>query len=336
MPNYAFLRGTLRPLTAFGTPLKGDTLFGQLCWGIVHRHGEERLKELLRGYTGDDPFLVVSDAFPSGYLPRPTAPHRLLQSDSEKTIDRKNSKRNIWLRWEDLSRPLDSWGALFLASEEIFGGAMVRDLQHHNSLNRKTGTTGTGMFAPYATTKIWFRRAKSDPEPSAGLSDVRLDLYLVCDQDRLTLPELSQILGDMGATGFGRDASTGLGKFDLLSLDPTPPLSQSEPNAVMTLAPSLPQGSKIDPNRSFYLPFTRFGRHGDMAVLRGKPYKTPVLLADTGALLSLREPSPLPFIGHGLGGDGSLSKSLPATVHQGYAPVVSLAMNPTPTRGNRQ
>jgi CRISPR-associated protein Csm4 len=32
-----------------------------------------------------------------------------------------------------------------------------------------------------------------------------------------------------------------------------------------------------------------------------------------------------PFTGQGLGGDGSLSKSIPGTVHQGYAPVVAIA-----------
>ena len=32
------------------------------------------------------------------------------------------------------------------------------------------------------------------------------------------------------------------------------------------------------------------------------------------------------FFGQGLGGDGTLSKSLPKTVHQGYAPVIGIRL----------
>ncbi len=41
----------IRPLSPFGTPPLGDTLFGQLCWAIRHQSGEARLRELLDGYT---------------------------------------------------------------------------------------------------------------------------------------------------------------------------------------------------------------------------------------------------------------------------------------------
>ena len=65
---------TLSPETAFGTPLVGDTLFGQICWGIAEQYGETRLEACLQGYTADHPFLVVSDAFPQNHLPLPTLP----------------------------------------------------------------------------------------------------------------------------------------------------------------------------------------------------------------------------------------------------------------------
>jgi CRISPR-associated protein Csm4 len=56
----------IQPLSAFGTRPLGDTLFGQLCWAVRNRHGEERLDTLLDGYTQGQPFAVVSDAFPAG------------------------------------------------------------------------------------------------------------------------------------------------------------------------------------------------------------------------------------------------------------------------------
>ena len=335
MPNYTFVKGTIRPLTAFGTPPKGDTLFGQICWGVVHRHGEERLTSLLRGYTSGDPYLVVSDAFPQGCIPRPTLPHRLLQCSPGKEDNRKSLKRKLWLRQEDLAHPVDSWGSRLLGADDLPGGGTKRTLQHHNTLNRMSGTTGTGMFAPYTLPQLWFRQKNKDPHTLSEPAPVHLDLYFVCDTERLAIEELSQIVADMGATGFGRDASSGLGKFEILSLAPCPPLSQKNPNAFMALAPSLPPKDLINTQHSFYLPFTRFGRHGDAAVLRGKPFKTPVLLADTGAVFTLHAPSERLFIGQGLGGDGTLSKALPATAHQGFAPVVSLALETTPPRENR-
>ncbi|PIW72238.1 MAG: CRISPR-associated protein Csm7, partial [Hydrogenophilales bacterium CG12_big_fil_rev_8_21_14_0_65_61_21] len=50
----------ITPLSAFGTPPKGDTLFGQLCWALRNRLGEARLTQLLDGYTVGRPFVVIS------------------------------------------------------------------------------------------------------------------------------------------------------------------------------------------------------------------------------------------------------------------------------------
>ena len=36
---------TLTLQSAFATPLKGDTLFGQLCWAIRNRLGEDALTD---------------------------------------------------------------------------------------------------------------------------------------------------------------------------------------------------------------------------------------------------------------------------------------------------
>ena len=56
---------------------------------------------------------------------------------------------------------------------------------------------------------------------------------------------------------------------------------------------------------------------------QGKPFKNPLLLAQTAALFttSIAE---IGFIGQGLGGNGELSKTLATTVHQGYAPFIAV------------
>ncbi len=301
---------TLRPHTPFGSMPKGDTFFGQLCWAIRHRYGEQRLQALLEDYTTGRPFAVVSDGLPAGHLPLPELP--LHQYDPLPDADRKVAKKRRWLRRKDFERPLHTWLQHARTPAEL---AMTTTRpQPHNTISRATGTTGTGVFAPYQLEQIWF-------EP-----DARLDLYITYDAQRLSANELTELVEQIGSFGYGRDATTGLGKFSIEKTDTTPWPAHDHANALLTLAPCAPQGLALNERHCFYQTFVRFGRHGDQGVHTGKPFKAPLLLADTGALLS---PSAIPdasFIGQGLGGDGSLSRAIPETVHQGYAPVISVRL----------
>jgi CRISPR-associated protein Csm4 len=129
---------------------------------------------------------------------------------------------------------------------------------------------------------------------------------------------------NIGLVGYGRDASIGLGKFDIEEVSSKPWPMQKISQGYLTLAPCAPQGMGFDPELSYYQPFTRFGRHGDVAAHRGHPFKSPILLADTGAILTPFSFKNTDYIGQGLGGDGSISQDIPKTVHQGYAPILSL------------
>ena len=79
--------------------------------------------------------------------------------------------------------------------------------QPHNSINRLTGTTGRGDFAPYTLMQRWHA-----PE-------VALCCRVVFDPERIEAAEIRQLFEDIGATGFGRDASIGLGKFAVETAD---------------------------------------------------------------------------------------------------------------------
>jgi len=318
------LRFTLTPLSAFGTPLKGDTLFGQLCWAVAYRFGEARLTELLEGYTEGRPFAVVSDAFPAGFLPRPALPlHRYRAVPG---ADRKRIKRRRWIACDDVRRPLGDWLAHAVDDGEVArrlglerGTLTARRVQPHNTIHRLTGTTGRGEFAPYGVVQTWYAPG------------VRLEVYVCFDADRIDGEEIAALLADIGETGYGRDAGIGLGKFAVAAPDDAPWPGHDDPDAWLTLAPCAPQGSAWEPESCWWQPFTRFGRHGGTAVQRGRPFKNPVLLADTGAVLTPRlfEPA-ASFTGRGLGGDGRLSNAIAATVHQGYAPVLPVRLEESP------
>ena len=307
-------RLTLRPLSALGTPMAGDTLFGQLCWTLRHQLGNDVLTTLLQGYTQGRPFAVVSDAMPSGHIPLPTLPSGVWHSSTD--ADRKSLKKKRWLPLSDLHSSLSKWQQLAVSDAML--GQSVERAQPHNTINRRTGTTGTGMFAPYTTEQTWLALGS------------QLDVVVALDEDRLT-PDLLQAAFDyIGQQGFGRDASIGLGKFERLG-NATPvtwdaTVQQPAANAWLTLGPCAPQGQGYCPVRSHWSTVTRFGRHGDVAVQTGQPFKRPVLMARAGSVFwPDRLDSSRTHIGQGLGGaDAPVSLALPTTVHQGYAPAMPI------------
>ena len=311
-------RYTLRPLSAFGTPLAGDTLFGQLCWTLRHQLGNARLNELLHGYTSGQPFAVVSDALPEGYVPLPHVPSDTWQkSTTVDALDRKAFKKKKWLPLADLSKPFAQWQGSAQSDAQVApeSATLINRAQPHNTINRQTGTTGEGQFAPYAMPQIWFH------------PDMLFDLYVVLDETRLSQVELGAALDYMGVTGFGRDASIGLGKFERVG-DVTPVTfpTTAGANSYLTLGPCAPQGLGYCPVRSTYQVATRFGRHGDAAVQSGQPFKRPVLLAKAGGVFwPDTVDAACNFIGQGLGGvENSVSLAMPETVQQGYAPVIAI------------
>lgn len=320
----------IQPCSAFGTRPLGDSLLGQLCWAVRNRLGTTRLTQLLDGYTDGHPYCVVSDALPSGYFPRPGLPTHHYRTAS---ADRKALKKRHWLPAQHFHTPVTEWLNHCQAPTDMAGEIPTAHPQPHNTLDRLTGTTGTGEFAPYSMNQWWFgTKLRTPARPSNNpLHPVKLDVIVILDETRLTISELVTLFTDIGQIGFGRDASIGLGKFTVDDTLPTPITlpSQTAATAYLTLAPMAPQGCGFDPNNSYYQPFTRFGRHGDIAAVSPHgPYKTPVLLAQTGAVLTPHHYQPQLFIGQGLGGAGRLSKTIPTTVQQGYAPVLGLCLTP--------
>ncbi len=312
---------TLTLQSAFATPLKGDTLFGQLCWALRHRLGETALTKCLAGYTHNQPFAVVSDAFPESYFPLPKLPSYFYELPEDQ--DRKAIKKRMWLPETALQEPIREWlklavtpKALVTETESKHVTQLSQKHPHaHNTINRQTNTTGDGGFAPYSVEQEWF------------VPSVRWAIYVLLDTDRLSVEDCQQCLDDIGTFGFGKDASIGLGKFTIDSFQEYTLPAQASANACLTLAPCAPQGLGFDSQHCYYQLFTRFGRHGDIAVHQeGKPFKNPLLLAQTGAVFKTLPPQS-GFIGQGVGGQGELSKTLEATMHQGYAPVLAINFN---------
>jgi CRISPR-associated protein Csm4 len=305
------------PLTLrapLGTPLAGDTLFGQLCWAVREAHGVNELTRLLDGYLQGQPWLVVGDGLPAGHLPRPTVPAPA-QVDPKA---RKEAKGKRWIAFSDAGKPLSVMLAAAKNDQEVFGKDRepIATRVQHNTLNRLTGTTGSGEFAPYTLPQTHYA------------SGQEIDVWCVLDESRCPATRLRELFATIGAIGFGRDASIGLGKFEVGELASAVPPAPTFAAAHWTLGPCAPQGLGFDGERSYWRVLTRFGRHGNLLALSNNPFKNPVLLAAAGAMLvPAGEFMPRLFVGQGLSG---VSVSEPATLHQGYAPVLPLQLEMTP------
>lgn len=310
------LRAILRLHSPLGTPLAGDTLFGQLCHAVREMLGEEKLETLLDGYTAGNPWLVVSDGFPSGYLPRPTVPAALQANNEEDPAKRKEAKGKCWIRHDQIAQSLRQLLSAAVSDKEVYGeqNKPVQAVAFHNTLNRLTGTTGAGEFAPYTQSQTFYQ------------PDQYMDVWCVLDEDRLPRATLHQLLGYIGNAGYGRDASIGLGKFAVEQMEEAGLFKQSHPdaNVYWTLAPCAPQGHDFDVARSYWQVLTRFGRHGGTLALGTNPFKQPLLLAATGAIFApANNMVQTSFIGNGL---TKVSLMQTAAVHQGYAPVLGICM----------
>lgn len=302
------------------SPLQGDTFFGQLCWAWVHLFGEDALTELLAKYD-TQPFAVVSDAFPAGFLPIPKVPQQLLTTEELDPKERKAFKSKKWVSLATTAKPVAQWLKEALTEQEVLqsAGATANNLWHtheqmHNSINRLTGTTGEGGFAPYGVATFW------------AAPNLTWDIYLSFNPNLASKEALLQAVEYIGTSGYGKDASLGAGKFKLLSSAAANLPHANQANALFTLAPSAPQGLAVKAEGCFYQPFTRFGRHGNWPVLVN-PYKNPILLAASASIFTPEQLEEVSYFGQALGGKGEISRTLPATVHQGYAPVLRVVID---------
>ena len=328
---------TINPVSSFGTPLKGDTIFGCVCWQTAHDPElvEGGLEKNLEVYH-ERPFAVFSSAYPklregeteSYALKRPDLPLSMVfprgENELRQTLEeRKEKKKKQWmLVGTDLC--VDILGGSYLSNSELAEkmkrqsrgsmkstGTDVAEVsfiaefdQPHNTINRLTQTTGEGAFAPYMQRNFTW---------PPGIS---LAIFVLLDMETTGPDQITTALRRIGAFGYGRDASTGLGRFVVEGFREMPIPSDSNAIACYTLAPSVPEKDTF--SDFYYKPFTRFGKHGGGLAKCGNPFKNPVIMADEGAVLIPRNPGVFtkPYLGTAVTG---ISKEQENAAAQGYS-----------------
>jgi CRISPR-associated protein Csm4 len=260
------LQFKLRPLSAWRTAWQADTLTGLLCWTAA-RLGERELLE--DGITspalrGRPPF-VLSDAFPGDLIPVPIV--AFLQSWPDE--QRKLAKRARWLTKECFIRAR-SHGS-FQIEDLLPDRAFISQDRLRNTLDRTTqGTPERGGLWPSSET--WL--AGEQPY---------LSVYARVEDE--FVPTLIRLVRELTATGFGADASAGLGQFELLG-EPESAAWLDAPGTKMNscMVLSTFQPAVNDPTDGMWQSFVKYGKLGpDFGLENEQTYKRPLLMLRPGA-----------------------------------------------------
>ncbi len=283
---------TFNPISNFATSLKGDTLFGQICWAIRYTFGNDKLESLLSTYE-TSPFLVVSDGFAKGYVPKPSLPSNLLGENNDL---KKENRKKVWLKLEELQNG-DFLKAL---KDEDVLNINKTTIVVKNSLNYKTfSTDDSGVFSPYGE--------------SETIISPR-DIYFLIDINTFSLEELKQTIKTLSLMGYGKNTSIGKGFFEFDDFEEMELMNSSK--TFMTLSPVILNNQNI--KNCYYEPFTRFGKHS--SGIDVNPFKKPILLANTSAVISFESEYSKFYMGKAIKGHSSDEK----TVHQGYSIIIPI------------
>jgi CRISPR-associated protein Csm4 len=276
----------LRLRSPLATPLHSGTLFGHLCWVLRYRDGETALNEWLAELP-ESP-LLLSDAFPAGYLPRPLLAPGLrptqLQGESRGVFRRrleedKRLRKTAWISVEDfltLRNGLNEERLLALLGESSLPqGRKIPLRVAHNTIDRHTGTT-PDSGGLYFMDEDWHDAAASE-----------FEVYV---KTELALEALQDLFSRVGELGFGRDASLGRGQFKAGVAPADRRLFDADGNRLLSLSHGLLSANMATP---YYRLHTHYGKlSGLYAGSARSPFKHPLLLIPPGATFAPQDPGP--------------------------------------------
>lgn len=279
-------RVRLKLTSPLATPLHSGTLFGQLCWVMRYQDGEQALTRWLKQQAKQP--LLLSDAFPAGFLPRP------LLAPAERAEQGKNEDRLQFIAKLQMLKRLRkrAWIAVadYLALREAMNESrLLEQLQHvnppsgetrnvrqaHNTINRHTGAT-PDSGGLYFMVETWH-------DPLAA----ELDVYVRGDMDAATLQGW---FDELGESGFGRDANLGRGLFKAQVDAGDSRLFDYNGNRLLSLSHGVFSANMA---ACRYKLHTHYGKLGGLFAGGARsPFKYPLTLTQPGMTFSPKDDGP--------------------------------------------
>lgn len=263
---------TFKLLSSIVTPLKGDTIWGHVVWGIAAHEGEDAVRDFLE-QAKTVPNLIVSSAFPAGFVckPYPVPRERTGTLSTQQYAHIKQQKKQ---KYEPAGTYLVGDFSYKTAAENSDKPPFKTDIRMHNAIDRYSNTVIDGNL--YTVTEHWAQNSL-------------FDVYVLTDFSSERVAELFTWAFEHG---YGADASVGKGQIELAG-KPEPVHCKKTGTEYMALAPFILQhgtnGTAAVTSVRADL-FLRTGKIGGGFAASLSPYKKPVLLYDEGAVLTVKEP----------------------------------------------
>lgn len=259
---------------------KGDTIFGHFAY---HTFLEDAT--VFKNYVEEKPKIIFSDILPDRYLYKPSLPLTAFGVDE---CEKKEFRKKAWIATKDLQN-----GELLKAEELSF---YKTDIRTRNSLNRMTFGTGGESFDPFSLEELTFIY-----QPV---------IYVMFDEECFDKETILERLNLIGKIGFGKKGSIGKGHFEAEIDTEFNKFDEKESEYYMTLSPTL-LNKQPHITKAYYNTFNRFGKSHSSST----PFKKPLLMADSGAVVKLEERRD--YIGRAI--DNGINRQ---SLVQGYSIVV--------------
>ncbi len=264
------LRISIRPTSSFESSLMSDTLFGNFCWVFLELYSQERVEKLMKIYD-KKPFLVFSDGFPHGFLPKPFLKPRKPKG----TFDIKAFKKVAFVRSQkllELRSDLDEQRLFDVVSDKGPKDIGVPVKVFRNAVDRVKNTASS----LYHCVEVFFPR------------NAIFDIYLKYDSSLIERDEILRTMDAMGSLGFGKDVSVGKGKFEIVEVEEDPEILEDLPgaNSFISLSHGIPDDSIKD---GFFKIKTKFPKHGGYLAVQANPFKNPLILTIPGSTFIFSE-----------------------------------------------
>ena len=263
---------------------QSDTLFGHFAWSIYFLYGEERLKELLKNFK-TKPFIVFSDGFEKGKLPKPFLEPFLMPPNSM-DLNKKYKKTSFlpknWIL-DNIDNLKDE--VLFnLFQKNIYDECLENPCENckkekdniklkktvltlKNSIDRKINKTTKGL---YSIKETFYK-------------DYEIEIYSKFDENQISIKEIKSIFEFIGKRGYGRDKSIGKGKFEVKIIKDFEEKKYFQIDKTKVFYLNLSTMFKDnDLELSYGKKFTKFPKAGGYLAI-SFPFKNPVVMFQAGS-----------------------------------------------------
>lgn len=258
--------------SGFVTPWHADTIFGHLCWA-AERQGVFKNFTGASGfidlYRAGKPPLIISDAFPTGFLPAPANLRELFDNDRTATLD--VSRYSLLKKVKGLEyltigqfRQYQKGESFDVADTEK---QIVSAVTLHNQISRITNTTGDGGSL-FELDEHYVKNGKLSiyAKIADGFED-----------------DVLQLFGLFAASGYGKKKSAGKGAFAVEAFQTFAGFAcEGKTNGFVVLSHFVP--AQNDPTEGVYKSMVKYGKLGEEKALSGNPFKKPLLMLKPGAV----------------------------------------------------